>query len=300
MVVYELVTKQVLEQLEKGIVPWQKPWSIEAPRNLSSGKPYRGINVILLGMRGFSSPWWVTFRQAKERGGHVRKGEKGSQVVFWKRDTREERNQETGELETRQRFVLRYYTVFNVEQCEGIEAPAPRKPHAPIQTAEAVVSGMPNRPAIRQGAAACYIPRLDTVEIPARDSFHTIEGYYSTLFHELGHSTGHEKRLNRSGIMDVIRFGSEDYSKEELVAEMTAAMLCATVGIETTQENFAAYIQHWLKNLRNDSRLVVMAAAQAHKAADYILDRANDEECAEAAQTQPEAAETTETVALAA
>ncbi|MCI0718303.1 MAG: ssDNA-binding domain-containing protein [Acidobacteria bacterium] len=300
MTVYDLVTKQILEQLEKGVVPWQKPWNIEAPKNLSSGRPYRGINVILLGMRGFASPWWVTFRQAKERGGHVRKGERGSTVVFWKRDTHKVRNEETGEDETRQRFVLRYYTVFNVAQCEVIQAPAPRAPLAPIQAADAVVVGMPNPPRIRLGAAACYIPGLDTVEIPARDSFHSIEGYYSTLFHELTHSTGHESRLNRKGIMDVIRFGSEDYSKEELVAEMGAAMLCASVGIEATRDNSAAYIQTWLKNLRNDSRLVVMAAAQAQKAADYILDRANEEECAEAEQTQPEPAEATVAVALAA
>ena len=299
MTVYEVVTKQILEQLEKGIVPWQKSWAIEAPRNLSSRRPYRGVNVILLGMRGYSSPWWVTYRQAKERGGHVCKGERGSTVVFWKRAIRQTRNEDTGELENRESFVLRYYTVFNVEQCDGIEAPAARPPLAPLSSADAAVQGMPNRPTIRQGAGACYIPRLDTVEIPPRDCFQTIEGYYSTLFHELVHSTGHESRLNRKGIMDVIRLGSEDYSKEELVAEMGAAMLCATVGIETTRENSAAYIQTWLRNLRNDSRLVVMAAAQAQKAADHILDRADEEECA--TESQPEPAEATvEAVALAA
>jgi antirestriction protein ArdC len=270
--VYEIVTSRIIAELEAGVIPWRKPWQTEAPKNLSSGKAYRGVNVFLLGLRGFDSPWWMTYQQALNRGGHVRKGEKGTTVVFWKWNPREVEDAE-GEKHKENAPILRYYTVFNVAQCEGIAAPAASRPPVnPIEAAEALTAGMPNAPQRTQADHAAYRPSTDTVLMPAMQSFESAESFYSILFHELTHATGHASRLARPHIMEVAYFGSEDYSREELVAEMGASMLCAVAGIDSrTVSNSAAYIQSWLRVLKGDSRLVVVAAAQAQKAADYIL-----------------------------
>ena len=168
--------------------------------------------------------------------------------------------------------MLRYYTVFNVEQCEGIAAPVARTSVNPIGECERIMQGMPNPPAVQHDARACYRPSIDTVGMPSRNAFNSAEEYYSTLFHELTHSTGHTKRLGRDGIEKLNTFGSESYSKEELIAEMGAAMLCGIAGIERkTLSNSAAYLQSWINVLKSDSRMVVQAAAQAQKAADYIV-----------------------------
>lgn len=273
--VYEIVTEKIMAELEKGIIPWQKPWTSEAPKNLSSGKAYRGINLFLLAAAGYGSPYWLTYKQAAERGGNVRKGQHGTLIVFWKFDnvTRKSESEDSDEGSTttggRRAPILRYYTVFNVEQCEGIDAPAPRPAVPSIEAAETIAAGYPNGPRMEQSDKAAYSPSADVVYMPARNSFHAAEGFYSTLFHELAHSTGHTSRLNRfEG--KVSAFGSEDYSKEELVAEMTAAMLCGSCGIDRTIENSGAYLRSWLKALKADSRMVVLAAAQAQKAADWI------------------------------
>lgn len=280
--VYEIVTSRIIAELEAGVIPWRKPWQTEAPKNLSSGKAYRGINIFLLGLRGYTSPWWLTYQQALQRGGHVRKGEKGSPVVFWKWNAREVEDAD-GEKRKESSPILRYYTVFNVEQCEGIAAPvASRPPVNPIQAAEGLCKGMPNPPSREQSDQAAYSPSRDAVLMPAMGSFESAESFYSTLFHELTHSTGHASRLARPHIMEVAYFGSEDYSREELVAEMGASMLCGVAGIESrTVSNSAAYIQSWLRVLKGDSRLVVVAAAQAQKAADYIRGTAPTEQAAD-------------------
>jgi antirestriction protein ArdC len=237
---------------------------------------------------GYRSPWWLTYRQAEELGGHVRKGEKSSLVVFWrwlerKQDEQDGAAEAQETQETPKRFpVLRYYRVFNLEQCE---IPAEKLPARvrewgkgrpqvnPIAECEAVVAGMPNPPKIEYGhPGAAYHPAADTVTMPGRQMFDGAAEHYSTLFHELTHSTGHAQRLNRTSIADACRFGSTNYSKEELVAEMGAAFLCATTGIENkTVDNSAAYIAHWLEKLANDPRLVVNAGQAAQHAADYIL-----------------------------
>jgi antirestriction protein ArdC len=179
-----------------------------------------------------------------------------------------------GETENRKSILLRYYTVFNLEQCEGIESPEPVAAVNPIEQCESILERMPNPPRIEQDAQACYRPSIDTVGMPARAAFHSAEEYYSTLFHELTHSTGHPSRVGREGIMTHNPFGSDPYSKEELVAEMGAAMLCGVAGIESrTLGNSAAYLQAWINKLKSDSRLIVSAASQAQKAADYILGR---------------------------
>ncbi len=271
---YEVVTESIVKQLESGVAPWRKPWRTEMPANLVSRKEYRGINIFLLAVQGYGSRYWITYRQAQALGGTVSKGQHGSKVVFWKIDEYRKENSETGETENRKSILLRYYTVFNLEQCEGIKSPEPVPAIHPIDQCERIVEQMPNRPKLEQDSRACYRPSTDTVGMPARSGFHSAEEYYSTFFHELTHSTGHPSRAGREGITNHNPFGSEDYSKEELVAEMGAAMLCGVAGIASrTLDNSASYLQSWINRLRSDSRLIVSAASQAQKAADYILSR---------------------------
>ncbi len=272
--VYDIVTDQVLRLLESGTVPWHQPWSGGgAPRNLASGKAYRGINPFLLASTGFASPYWLSYKQAQARGGNVRKGEKSTLVVFWKLWDRESTDA-SGETSTKRLPILRYYRVFNAEQCDGINAPALEAiDFEPIARCESVVAAMPKPPTLTHGEPrAYYRPLTDTVNMPDRERFNSPPEYYSTLFHELTHATGHVSRLGRKGIEDIQPFGSSDYSREELVAEMGAAFLCGHCSIESaTLDNSAAYINGWLRQLRNDPMLVVQAAGLAQRAADCIL-----------------------------
>lgn len=284
--IYKVITARILRQLETGTAPWRKPWRGGAdgvPANLKTGKPYRGINVWLLATAGYDSRYWLTFKQAKDRGGHVRKGETSTPVVFWKWLKREERNAETGETHTRRIPLLRYYRVFNVEQCEGIEAPD--SPSAfepldfePIEAAERIARDMPDPPELKHGAgSAAYVPALDLVRMPERERFTGEAEYYSTLFHELVHATGHERRLGRPEVINSTTFGSGSYSREELLAEMGAAYLCGMAGIENhTIDNSAAYLAGWIKALKGKPKLVIHAAAGAQRAADFILNRQFD------------------------
>src|SRR5713101_1353716 len=268
--VYEIVTAQVIKQLESGVAPWRKPWRTLPPANLISKKPYRGINVFLLALAGNGSQYWLTYRQAQALGGNVRRGEHGTEIVFWKFDTFETETTD-GETEERKSAFLRYYTVFNLEQTEGLKALLALPPASPIESAEAIVKGMPNPPAFEQDAQAAYIPSRDVVTMPSRTAFDSQAEYYSTFFHELTHSTGHTKTLAREGFDTPQKFGSDSYSREELIAEMGSAMLCGVAGIEQgTLANSAAYLKTWIERLKSDSRLVVSAASAAQKAADYI------------------------------
>jgi len=276
---YEIVTQKIIERMEQGDIPWKKPWKAQLPRNLITNKPYRGVNLLLLGSQDYQSPYWLTFKQAQEKGGHVRKGEKGSMVTFWKilEKDLEEEDKEGKELQ----FLLRYYTVFNLAQCEGIKAPPPEKVVDPIQKCEEIVGGYKDPPAVRYNNAdkACYAPMGDYVSIQPKETFRSAEDYYACFFHELAHSTGHEKRLGRFQSRDVPRpLVGDEYSKEELVAELVSAFLCAEAGIDNSQiENSAAYIQGWLKPLRNDKRLIVIASSQAAKAVRYIMGQTEEE-----------------------
>jgi len=268
---YQTITNRIMELLEGGTIPWRKPWAAAstAPKNLASGKPYQGINTILLGCTPYQSPYWLSYNQARERGGHVRKGEQGWPITFWRFVEKDE-----SDAEGKGYPILRQWTVFNVEQCEDIDYPKPEA-HPAVDTiaaAEAIVLNMPNRPAIYHGGdKAFYRPYSDSVHMPAREHFESAAAYYSVLFHEMGHSTGHASRLNRPDIVNSFNFGSHTYSREELVAEMCAAMLCGVSGISpTTVENSAAYIQSWLRVLKGDKRLVIVAAGAAQKAADHI------------------------------
>ena len=269
--IYQEITDIVLEKLEEGVLPWESCFSGISPMNAATKTEYRGINHILLGHKGsqYKSRYWLTYKQAQDLGGTVKKGEHGTPVVFWKIIQKEK--EENGETKTSAYPLLKKYTVFNADQCEGIKLPEePERPEvAPIDAAESIWTEMQNRPKINfEGAAAYYTPMTDTVTVPPRNTAKSAEEWYSTLFHELGHSTGHERRLNREmgG-----RFGTNKYGKEELIAEMTAAFLCAACGIEkVTLDNSAAYIDSWKKAIKGDRKMVIQAAAAAQKAADYI------------------------------
>jgi len=277
MKVYEIITDVIMKKLEGGTIPWQKPWTTRAsmPRNLVSQKVYQGINVFVLAAQQYSSPHWLTFRQCKDLGGDIRRGEKGTPVVYWNW-VEIEKDEET---EKKIPF-MRYYTVFNLAQCENIpeeKIPVTTEtainPMDRIKQCESIVENWKDKPEIRHGKlVACYRPTLDVIDIPPFTSFINAEEYYNILFHEATHATGHEKRLNRQGITEIAPFGTPLYSKEELVAEMGGAFLCGFAGIEhAVIDNSAAYIQGWLEKLQNDKKLVITAAAQAQKAATYIL-----------------------------
>lgn len=281
MNVYEQVTARIMELLETGTVPWKKPWrSSEGARNLISKKPYRGINQFLLNCSPYASPYWLTFNQARQKAGQVRKGEKSTPVVFWKwvNTVRNPDDSDDPENESRLTKVplLRYYNVFNLDQIDGIDPPEEEQvinQFAPIEQAELLMQNLPNKPVIQYGGdTACYSPILDNIKLPNREVFKSPEEFYSTAFHELSHATGHALRLGRKGITDPTFFGSHDYSNEELVAEFSASMLCGVAGIEQkTIKNSAAYINGWLKALKKDKKLAIIAAGQAQRAADYIL-----------------------------
>ena len=292
---YQLITTKIIQMLEGGVVPWRKPWlDTGRPKNLTSGKPYRGINTFMLSMSGaasgYSSSYWLTYNQATERGGHVKKGEKSTPVVFWKLLDRRPRAGDdddssdgddtapaaTNGEKARKFPVLKHFYVFNVEQCAGIEYPKPQvaeNPFTPIEACEQIVQQMPRPPSLQHGESrAYYSPPRDLVNMPRPELFNSTEEYYATLFHELAHATGHPTRLNRESIKDAAPFGTATYAKEELIAEMTATFLCSEARIDqVTLPNAAAYIHGWMGKLRSDPKLIVLSAAAAQKAADFIL-----------------------------
>lgn len=279
--IYESVTRTIIDALQNGVVPWKKPWHQlqSVPVNAITNRPYRGVNTFLLSINSYTDHRWLTVKQANERGGAVRPGEKATTVVFWKRwkpDVPEDQ-QEHGL--TREVPLLRYFRVFNAEQCVGLGLPdllqsADSQPHVRIERAELLVKHMPNPPSIGEGgSAAWYRPSDDHVQVPELSQFESADAFYATLFHELGHATGHEKRLNRSGVTGKILFGSGEYSKEELVAELTSAFCCATATLDDRLiEGAASYIDGWLGVLKSDPKAVIIAAAQAQRAADLIRD----------------------------
>jgi antirestriction protein ArdC len=306
--VYQAVTDRILEALEQGTVPWRKPWTgtDEMPWSLSSGKAYRGVNVLLLGLAGYGDPRWGTYKACKaaavkaalEQGreilekqgrkgtyfvevvngveklfmGGVRKGEKGTRIILWKPVRKSGENAETGETEAFGYLLLRDYVVFNAEQCDEIPAldNVLVHPHEINERAEAVWDGYKYRPGLGHGGnRAFYNPGRDAITMPHEDQFEISDEYYQTLFHEMIHSTGHESRLKR---LEPATFGSDPYAKEELVAEIGASMLAGLVGMKTAAgEQSAAYIDNWAKRLKADPKLIVQAAAQSQKAADLII-----------------------------
>ncbi len=273
--VYAIVTNKIIEQLEKGTVPWQKPWTEAGiPKNLTSGRAYRGINVMLLASLGYETNLFLTSKQLKTVGGSIRPDAKPHIVVYW--NYVEKEGAETEETEQKKVPLLRYYTVFNIAQCDGVPTnmlPAPfTREVAPIPICEKIVADMPHKPRIQfKEQKAYYDPRKDFVNMPKQKTFTNDEAYYCTLFHELVHSTGHNSRLNRKDLIQMSEFGSEPYSHEELVAEIGTCYLQSLAGLQGQFEQSAAYIQGWLKKLKNDRHFIVSASSHAQKAVDYIM-----------------------------
>jgi len=271
MDIYAEITNRMIKEMENGIIPWRKPWmAAGAAISHTTGKPYSLLNQMLLGRAGE----YLTFKQVQAEGGFVRKGEKAHMVVFWK--WLEKEDEETGE--TTQIPFLKYYNVFHIDQCEGISAKHMQmntKPASPDETAEKIIAEYVNREGVtiehREGDAAFYQPASDRIVLPLLKQFAETAEYYSTAFHEMVHSTGHMKRLAR--LDGTAHFGGEDYSKEELTAEIGSAALVNHAGLETSSSfhNSAAYVQNWLTALKNDKRFIVSAAGRAEKAVNYIL-----------------------------
>ena len=291
--VYQMVTDRIVAQLEKGLVPWRKPWTgvgVEdgGAINYVTRKPYSMLNQMLLGREGE----YLTFNQVKERGGNIKKGAKSGVVVYFSNVTLRKREEKTEDGETKtvkvkeERLVpiLRYYNVFHIDDCEGIESKIKVEEQtgpkiSPIQSAEKVINDYVQREkslTFRNNVPtdkAYYSPGSDLVSVPMLSQYDIAEEYYSTTFHELTHSTMPESRCNRKAEQKLAAFGSEDYSREELVAEIGSAMLCSSVKIDCDKafNNSVAYIQGWLRKLKNDNKMIVWASSRAEKAAKYIL-----------------------------
>lgn len=279
--IYQEVTDRIVAELERGTVPWRRPWvaSGTAHRNPVSGTEYRGVNPLLLEITaqaaGYDLPLWLTFNQAKARGGSVRRGERSTAVIFWK--VLQKEDEQTGKK--RSIPMLRSFRVFNVAQVDGLEGVEfevpevePCKPYEEIERAQQIIDEMPDPPMISHGGSrAYYHPSTDLVILPDHERFELPDAYYAVAFHELAHATGHETRLNREEVMRAVRFGDDMYSREELVAELASAMIGAHAGIEPRHDQNAAYVASWLKALRGDKKMLISTAGRAQRAADYIL-----------------------------
>jgi len=284
--IYQEVTDRILNALEQGTAPWLKPWDSAGldglPLNASTGRPYSGINILLLWLtayeRGYTDPRWLTFRQAKTIGGTVRKGEKSTLVTFWKVY---EKKQDDGTIEKIP--VLRHFHVFNVAQVDGLELEAadrpPIDPSDGFRAASELVAQ--SRARVMHGShKAYYSPAADVIGIPPASAFDTVHAYWATLLHELTHWTMHPSRCDRSveGA-----FGTPAYAREELVAEMGSAFLCAQVGVPLEGLQHASYLNSWIRLLQDDKRAIFRASSQARKASEFLLafaEPASDEEAA--------------------
>ncbi len=286
--VYESFTQLILDKLEEGIVPWYQPWTSKGlPSNYLTKKPYRGINFWLLISLNHELPYYLTFQQAKELGGMVKKGSKAIPVCYWNFVYK---HKETGKTIPQallgdypidsliKMCFLKEYKVFPIEQIEGIDWVLPEKSQNDslpvLERCESVYSEMHEPPRlIHEREEAFYHPTLDLINLPPKPRFKSAEDYYAVLYHELVHSTGHKNRLNRPGVEEIDYFGSENYSTEELIAEMGAGFLCGFTGIQQARliDNQAAYIQNWVSRLKNDKQVLIDAASKAQKAVDYIL-----------------------------
>ena len=297
---YDEVTARIISELEAGRLPWIQPWRVQPlgtkglgpclPRNAATARPYSGINILLLWgaaqERGFAAQGWLTFRQALGAGGSVRKGERGTTVFYADRFVPEAEKARAVEQGGDAKAVpfLKRFTVFNLDQCEGLREglagdPEPLPDCEAVPLAEEVIaaSGVTFRIG---GAEAYYAPGPDLVKVPPQRAFHAPINYYPTALHELTHATGHAKRLGRS-ILNA--FGSKDYAREELVAEMGSAFLCAALGIQPTVRH-ADYLASWLDVLREDNKAIFRAASQASKAAEWLLARHREAHSAAASE----------------
>lgn len=291
---YREITDRILDSIKEGTAPWRKPfWERGGfPVNLD-GRPYRGMNVILLMLGGYADPRWGTFNSVKKHGGHVRKGEKSTMIVFWKKVFT--KSKDGDEERDGSYWMLHHYHVFNATQCDGLPEleDVPELEFTPVERAEQIIANYvwsdgrfsdepiagdgrnPGPPVFYGYDMAAYSPPLDKVMMPDTGQFHDVESFYATIFHELVHSTGHEKRLGR---IEPALFGTDPYAREELVAEIGASFLSGIAGLERGVDQSAAYLQGWLKPLNDDPKMIVKAAGQAQRAADLILGTTFEEE----------------------
>jgi antirestriction protein ArdC len=284
--VYEIITSEVVKSLELGVIPWRKPWKGDSvPCNFMSKRQYSGLNLFLLNSKPFNSKYFLTFLQVQELGGKIKKGEKATPVIFWK--MLEKNYEKNGEVKKEEIPILRYYSVFNAEQIEGVDFKEESeveedKIFSPIEKAENLLCSVKERiPRVEysESRRAFFKPSDDFIHLPFPEFFEKREEYYSTLFHEIIHSTGHKERLNRDTLTDAVFFGDTNYSKEELVAEMGATFLCSHCDIlDQTFENSKAYINSWISKLRKNPKLVVEASSQAQKAMSFLLNLKKREE----------------------
>lgn len=288
---YQEVTDKIIASLEKGAAPWVRPWKNDRsggfmPHNAISGKGYRGINLMMLLSAPYPTPAWLTYKQAADHGGNVRKGEKGTLVVLWQFNKRTEK-QADGTDKVKTVPLLRSYTVFNIEQCDNVTLPK-RRNAAPVigpTELDALIAGI-GANITYGGDRACYMPSRDQIAMPNRGAFDNLDAYHATLLHELTHWTASPSRLVRdlSG-----RFGSQAYAAEELIAELGSAFLCAEFGVQLEKLQHADYVANWLDVLKNDKRAIFTAAKHATAAADYLAgamgrrESIEDEPVAEAA-----------------
>jgi antirestriction protein ArdC len=278
--IYDEITDRVLKALERGVEGWQKPWRSCAPENAIAKRPYRGINVLLLNIaaseRGYASHRWISYRAATAAGGHVRRGERATTIVWWERRAISSSGQHTNESddasapEPRSAWLTRTHSVFNLDQCEGLDSLREESTHTaesrePIAGCERIVAQSRARICVG-GSSASYCPATDTICIPSPKQFTSADAYYATLFHELTHWTGTPNRLNRQlrG-----RFGDHEYAMEELVAELGAAFVCARFDINHISQA-ASYIDSWMRVLRSDNRAIFTASRLAAQAAEFL------------------------------
>lgn len=270
---YQEVTDKIIAQIEGGKIPWIKPWTNSGhggiPYNAITGKEYRGINTMLLIAPG-EGEGWLTYNQARDVGAQVRKGEKGSMIVFFKPWKVEDKNASADSEKTTKTIpILKYFTVFHTSQVDNLPAkylPTPAEPMPEAARIEAAEKMLSQAIVNHGGDQAYYRPSTDTIQLPHQVQFNSSDDYYAVALHELTHWTGHSTRCNREYHK---RFGEEAYAREELVAEMGAAFLCAKAGIAGRLQH-AAYLQSWLNVLKSDKRALLVAAGAAQKAADFV------------------------------
>lgn len=280
--VYEEITERIINSLEAGVIPWTRPWETAQygeQRNAVTDRPYRGVNIMLLNlvanMKGFVDTRWMTFRNAEKLGGHIKKGEKGVGIVFWNfLKVKKLEASAAGSEDTEQKMIpfARMYTVFNVEQCEGIDLSPLKITVEPEGTKNLEAEKIVSLPHLKHGGSRAYYSQSkDHIVLPVREAFESLDFYFSTAYHEVLHWSGHPRRLNRKF---GIRFGDQDYAFEELVAEIGAVFLGAGTGIPFEGMRHPEYLNFWLQILKNDNRAIFTAAAKAQAAADFVLDKA--------------------------
>lgn len=282
--IYEEITARIIDSLESGVIPWARPWEATQygeHRNGVTNRPYRGLNILLLNlvamMKGHVDPRWLTYRNAEKLGGHIKKGEKGVGVVFWKflQVKGQEDRDPVSDSDDNDRKVIpfaRMYTVFNVEQCEDLDLPSLEITAQPQNTGKPEAEKILSLPVLKHGGSkAYYSMSRDLIAMPVREAFESLDFYYSTAYHEIVHWTGHPARLQRTF---GARFGDQNYAFEELVAEIGAAFLGAGPGISFEKMRHPGYIDSWLHVLKEDNRAIFTAAAKAQAAVDFVLDKA--------------------------